>query len=112
LNDAILERVADFDVLVERRSEPAVHVADQPDSGLVHQVDHFPVVGRGSELSAVQVEIDRRKLRPGDVGRGKFIRALGMAGTSGAGLNSGRVCARKIAEPAARAPRRPVGVVA
>src|SRR5215831_16870193 len=36
--------------------------------------------------------------------RGNFIRALGIAGTSGAGLNSGReagVCARKIRAPAA-----------
>src|SRR6267154_2744876 len=36
LNHTFLESIAHFDVLVERRAETAVHVADHADTGLIH----------------------------------------------------------------------------
>ena len=76
LDDAILESIADLDVLVERRAESAVHIGDHGDAGLIHEGDHLPVVGGGLEGRTVEVEVDHRKFRPGDFGSGKFHQGL------------------------------------
>ena len=85
MNDTVPEGLAHLHVLVEGLSEAAVHVADHPDTRLVHQPDHLPVVFRGPETPPVEVEIERRKLRPGDVGPGKFHQGLGHGRHFGGG---------------------------
>ena len=77
MNDAVAEGLARQHVLVERLAKAAVHVADDADARLVHHLDHLLVVVGGSELAAMQMEVNGRVFGAGDAGPRKLHQRLG-----------------------------------
>ena len=89
LNDAIAEGLADLHRAVELGTESAVHVADHAEAGLVHHLDHLVIVVGGLQFAAVDVEVDRRELGPGDGGPGELHQRLRHGGRLGRRLEVG-----------------------